>query len=68
MTDFALHAVPASRTLWRPSAAHRLLGAARYGVVLAAWTLFLLVRPAEALRILRDLRPDSPLRRVGLVR
>ena len=64
MTDFALHlAAPASHTLWRPTAMNRVLGSARYGVVLLVWGLLFVVRPGEAMDIYRARRWNSPLRR-----
>lgn len=69
MSDTALipFATPA-HDAWRPtspggaSLLRRVLGAVRYGGVLAVWAAFFLARPGEAMEIFRERRSNSPLR------
>lgn len=62
MTDFALH-LAGPRGLWRPSVLSRVGGCLRYGLVLAVFAAFFVVRPREAMDIYRGRRWNSPLRR-----
>lgn len=69
MTDIAMPSLfqasprPVARRMARPGRPTGLLGAVNYGGVLLVWLALLVVRPTLALRVFRDRRADSPIRR-----
>jgi hypothetical protein len=65
MTDIAMPSLfqAQSRRMARPGRPSGVLGAVNYGGVLLVWTALLLVRPALALRVMRERRADSPIPR-----
>lgn len=64
MTDYAMpHAFQPTRRPARPGRPTGLLGAVNYGGVLLVWlALFVVDRPL-AMKVFRERRADSPLRR-----
>ncbi len=64
MTDLAMpHAFHATRRPARPGRPTGVLGAINYGVVLLVWlALFAIDRPL-AMKVFRERRADSPIRR-----
>lgn len=69
MTDYAMsqyHIAPrhsVSRRPGRPGRPTGLLGAVNYGGVLLVWVGLLLINPPLALKVFRERRADSPIRR-----
>ena len=69
MTDYAMpqyHTAPhrsVSRRQARPGRPTGLLGAVNYGGVLLVWVGLLLINPPLALKVFRERRADSPIRR-----
>lgn len=69
MTDYAMpqyHTAPRCSVSRRQARAGRpsgLLGAVNYGGVLLVWVGLLLINPPLALKVFRERRADSPIRR-----
>lgn len=61
MTEFAARYAYAPQEVILPN--HRVIDAIRYGGVLGVWLGFTAIQPRLGLEILRQRRPDSPLRR-----
>mgnify|MGYP000465739307 CR=1 FL=1 len=64
MTDYAMpHAFQPTRRPARPGRPKGLLGAVNYGGVLLVWVGLFLINPPLALKVFRERRADSPIRR-----
>ena len=64
MTDLAMpHAFHATRKLARPGRPTGLLGAISYAGVLLVWAVLFLVDRPLAMKVFRERRADSPIRR-----
>lgn len=69
MTDYAMiqyYTAPrrsVSRRQGRPGRPSGLLGAVNYGGVLLVWAGLFLINPPLALKVFRERRADSPIRR-----
>ena len=64
MTDYAMpHAFQATRKPARPGRPTGLLGAINYAGVLLVWAALFLVDRPLAMKVFRERRADSPIRR-----
>ena len=69
MTDIAMPSLfqpaPRAARFVRPGRPGGLVGSLNYAGVLLVWAMLFLVRPTLALKVMRERRADSPIRRRG---